>query len=114
MPIFKSMAYNEELAHRIRENLKGNSDIIEKKMFGGLAFLYKGKMSVGIVRDDLMARVVEGKYEEELSRPHVREMDFTRRPMKGFIFVEPEGYSSDADLNHYIVLGLEHAEQAAQ
>jgi len=107
------MAFNEELAYRIREHLQGNSQVTEKKMFGGLAFMYRGKMAVGIVKDELMARVVEGKYQNELSKPHVREMDFTNRPMKGFIFVKPEGYQSDAELNHYIVLGLEHAEEAA-
>ena len=107
------MAYNEELAHRIRENLKGNSDVSEKKMFGGIAFMYKGKMAVGVVKDELIARVLDNRYDEELKKPGVREMDFTGRAMKGFLFVEPSAYASDASLNHYITLGLEHADQAA-
>ena len=75
--------------------------------------MYRGKMAVGIVKDELMARVVEDKFQQELSKPHVREMDFTNRPMKGFIFVQSEGYASESDLSYYIELGLEHAEQAA-
>ena len=82
------MAYNEELAYRIRPHLLPFAEHIEeKKMFGGLSFLYKGKMSVGVVKDDLVVRVVSDKFEEALSMPHVQPMEFTGKPMKKFVQV---------------------------
>jgi len=101
------MAYNQILANRIREHLVTyKDDIIEKKMFGGLSFLYKGKMSVGIVGNDLAVRVIAIKMENELEKHNVRNMDFTKRPMKEFIYVEVEDYKN---LSYWIDLGIEHA-----
>ena len=107
------MAYNEALADRIRLVLGERADIEEKKMFGGIAFMYKGKMACGIVKDDLMVRVVVSKYESSLEKPHCREMDFTGRPMKGFLYVEPEGFGSEPQLAEWVGLGIEFAESAA-
>lgn len=107
------MAYNEALADRIRLALGAREGIEEKKMFGGLAFMYKGKMACGIVKYDLMVRVVASKFESSLEKPHCREMDFTGRPMKGFLFVEPEGFDSDRQLEEWVGLGIEFAENAA-
>lgn len=76
--------------------------------------MYKGKMAVGIVKDDLMVRVVASKYESSLGKPHCREMDFTGRPMKGFLFVGPEGFDTDRQLEEWIGLGIEFAEAAAK
>lgn len=81
----------------------------EKRMFGGLAFLYKGKMSVGIIKDDLVVRVISEKMDAEMKKTFVRAMDFTKRPMKEFIYVSPEGIKDELSLLHYIELGLEHA-----
>ena len=96
------MAYDEGLAQRIREIL-GGARITEKKMFGGLAFLSGGHMFVGIVGDTLMARIGPERYAEALRQPHVREMDFTGRPMKGYVFVDPPGIERDDDLERWIV-----------
>ncbi|MEO9965824.1 MAG: TfoX/Sxy family protein [Reichenbachiella sp.] len=105
------MAYNEELASRIKQHLLPfGGDITEKKMFGGLCYLYKGKMSVGIVKDELCVRVISPKDQEELKRDHVRPMDFTGKPMKEFVFVSAEGFLSEPDLAHWVNLGIEHAE----
>ncbi|MCV9388233.1 TfoX/Sxy family protein [Reichenbachiella ulvae] len=105
------MAYNEETAARIRQHLQPYGDIItEKKMFGGLSFLYKGKMSVGIVKEDLCVRVLSPGDQEELKKPAVRPMDFTGKPMKEMIFVSPAGFQSESDLAYYINLGIAHAE----
>ncbi len=105
------MAYNESLANRLREAfLPYHTDVEEKNMFGGLTFMYKGKMSCGIVKDELMVRVIDEKLEEVLERPYVREMDFTKRPMKGFIFVEEDAFKSDMDLKNWVELGIEHVE----
>jgi hypothetical protein len=74
-------------------------------MFGGVAFLTRGRMCVGIVTDDLMVRVGPDAHASLMGKPHVRPMDFTGRPMKGFLYVSPEGYESDADLSRWV----EHA-----
>lgn len=104
------MPYNEQIANRIRMQLQlFSEDFTEKKMFGGLSFLYKGKMTIGIVKDELAVRVIASKIDTELAKPHARPMDFTKRPMKEFIFVSEEGFKTESLLLHYIELGLEHA-----
>ncbi len=104
------MAYNEILANRVRLQLKAFPETFtEKRMFGGLSFLYEGKMTVGIVKEELAVRVVSTKMDEELSKPFVRPMDFTKRPMKEFIYVSEDGIKTELELLHYIELGLEHA-----
>ncbi len=104
------MPYNEQLANRIRAQIKlYKEDFTEKKMFGGLSFLYNGKMTVGIIKDELAVRVVADKMENELANPHARPMDFTKRPLKEFIYVAQDGFKTETELLHYIELGLEHA-----
>ncbi|NAS12340.1 TfoX/Sxy family protein [Poritiphilus flavus] len=111
------MPYNEDLEYRLSQAItwlpkEVAESITKKKMFGGLAFLYKGKMTVGVVKDELMCRVVSGKMEEVLAREHVRPMDFTNRPMKEFVFVSGEGYRTEEQLQSWLELGIEHAEHA--
>ncbi len=84
------MAYDEKLATRIRKVLSG-LPITEKKMFGGLCFLLDGNMLCGIVKDTLMVRVGPEQLEACLAKPHARAMDFTGRPSKGMLYVDPEG-----------------------
>ena len=81
------MAYDEDLADRIRRAIGPRGDVTEKRMFGGLAFLLDGKMFCGIVEDDLMVRVGPERYEAALAEHHVRPMDFTGRPMNGYVYV---------------------------
>ncbi len=102
------MAYDEALAERIRQILAGEPTT-ERKMFGGIAFMVCGNMLVGVTRDDLMVRVGAAAHEDSLARPHARPMDFTGRPMKGMVYVGPEGYASDADLREWVERGLSHA-----
>ena len=96
------MSYDEGLAERWREALQSQRGISEKKMFGGLAFMSRGYMFVGITGDILMARIGPDYYEQALSRPHVRVMDFTGKPMKGYVFVDPPGFESDSDLSDWV------------
>ena len=96
------MAFDEGLAERVREVLAGDRRIGEKKMFGGLAFLCREYMFVGIEGDRLMARVGPAAHAEALRRPHVRPMDFTGKPMKGYVYVDPPGLAEDADLAAWI------------
>ncbi len=80
-------------------------DVTEKKMFGGLAFLLDGKMFCGIVKDDLMVRVGPDKYEEALAEAYVRPMDFTGRPMNGYVFVGPGGSRIENALKKWVDQG---------
>jgi len=102
------VVYNEKLAAMIREALKNKRNITEKKMFGGLAFMLKGKMFCGIINDDLMVRTGPENYEKALSKPHSRPMDFTGRPMKGFVYVAPHGYKTAKALSRWITFGLDY------
>ena len=98
------MAYDEGVAERIRAVFDGRSDIVEKKMFGGIAFMHSGNMCCGIVRDTLMARVGADNYQSALARAGAREMDFTGKAMKGFVSVDPDGFTEDADLRDWVAL----------
>ena len=102
------MAYSETLAKKIRESIKGKRNITEKKMFGGLAFLLKGKMFCGIIKDDLMVRTGPEMYEKALSKSHTRPMDFTGKPLKGFVYVAPQGYKTVKSLSSWINIGLDY------
>ena len=102
------MAYDEHLAERIATVLKEKgSSFEEKKMFGGMCFMVDDKMCVGVVENRLMARVDPDDYETLLSEKGARPMDFTNRPMKGFIYVEPEGVDMESDLEKWVEYCLE-------
>ena len=83
------MPYDERLAGRVRAVMADADGVRERKMFGGLAFLLNGNMCCGVVRDDLMVRVGPDDYDQSLKRAHARPMDFTGKPMKGFVDVSP-------------------------
>ena len=102
------MAYDEGTAERIREVLADYSDVRERKMFGGIAFMLNGHMTLGLGNDDLMVRVGADKHEEALAQPHARKMDFTGRPMKGYVFVDAEGYAEDENLAAWVGRGVEY------
>ena len=100
------MAYDDGVAQRVREALIDQSDVVEKKMFGGLAFMVRGHMCCGIVGAELMVRVGPQGYESALSQPHARKMDFTGKPMKGFVYVSAAGFEDDGDLQSWVDRGL--------
>lgn len=100
------MAFDETLANRLRNLFAGNHDISEKKMFGGLCLLCRGHMFLGIVNNELMARVGPDNYLAALQQPHVRQMDFTGKPMKGYVFVSSDGIASDQQLEKWAELCL--------
>ncbi|MFC2080651.1 TfoX/Sxy family protein [Bacteroidota bacterium] len=84
----------------------------EKEMMGGLTFMVNGKMCVGIIKESMMARIGPDAYSEALKKKGCREMDFTKRPLKGFVYVDPEGYDMDEDLEYWISLALEYNPKA--
>jgi TfoX/Sxy family transcriptional regulator of competence genes len=96
------MAYDETLASRIRVALSPDPALSEKRMFGGLAFLYRGLMFVGVSGNKLMARVGKDNYQDSLGRHHVREMDFTGRPMQGYVYVESQGLKTEEQLSFWL------------
>jgi len=100
------MVYDEGLAERLRGILEDRGRASEKRMFGGLAFLSRGNMVVGIVKDELMVRVGPERHSQLAREPHARAMDFTGRPMKGFLFVSSEGLESDAELERWVERAL--------
>ena len=99
------MAYDEQLAARVRARLKGQPALIEKKMFGGLAYMSQGKMFAGILNSDLVVRVGPEANDSALKKPHTRPMDFTGRPMKGYIYVSPDGVKTAAHLRTWLTRG---------
>lgn len=90
------VAYDEELADRVRAVLLRGEAVTERQMFGGVAFMLGGHMFCGIVKDALMARLGPEAADRALDQPHVRPMDFTGRPMKGMVFIDPAGLQGDA------------------
>lgn len=96
------MAYDPGLAQRVREALSDRTGVTERKMFGGLAFMLHGHMFVGVQDDTLMARVGPARYAEALAMPHVRQMDFTGRPLTGYVYVGAEALQSDSQLAHWV------------
>ena len=103
------MAFDEGTAQRIREALDDRADVSEKKMFGGITFLLGGNMCVGVVGDELMVRVGAAQFEAALAELHAREMDFTGRAMKGFVYVAEPGFESDGDLCAWVERGVAFA-----
>lgn len=84
--------FSESLAERVRDALQDVPfEVEERKMFGGLAFMVRGYMTVGVVEDSLMAKLGPDATEKALTKPGVRPMDFTGRPMKGFVFIDDQG-----------------------
>ena len=109
------MAYDEGLAGRIRNALRDRDDVAERKMFGGITFMVAGRMACGVVHDELMVRVGRDGHDAALAEPHTRPMDFTGRPMRGMVYVEPAGVRSDADLARWVerAVNVATAEPAA-
>lgn len=101
------MAYDRGLAQRVREVLVDRPNISERAMFGGLAFLVDGKMFVGVRNSSLMARVGPERHQDALAMPSVRVMDFTGRPMKGYVYIDPPAISADRDLQAWVLWCVE-------
>ena len=104
------MAYAENDGQRVRDVIGDRDDVVEKKMFGGLCFMVRGHMAVGLTAAELMVRVGPDAWEDALAEEHAREMDFTGKSLKGFVYVDPAGWSSKKDLKKWVARGLAFAE----
>lgn len=103
------MAYDEELAERIRSKLKGKRGISEKRLFGGVGFLVGGNMACGVNKRDLIVRLSDDDFAPALKQPNVRVFDMTGRPMKGWIMVAAGGLRSDKELQSWIDKAYQYA-----
>jgi TfoX/Sxy family transcriptional regulator of competence genes len=101
------MAYDEQLEERIRRFFDTKRVKHEaKRMMGGLCFMVNGKMCVGVEKNRLMARIGPDAYDDALKRKGCRAMDFTGRPMRGFVFIENDGLNSPRELTYWLELAL--------
>ena len=96
------MAYDENLAGRIRAHLRKRTGVAERKMFGGIIFMLHGNMCCGVHRDALIVRLGPEQASEALAEPHTRVFDLTGRPMKAWVLVEAEGLAKDAQLGKWL------------
>jgi TfoX/Sxy family transcriptional regulator of competence genes len=103
------MAYDEKLADRARSALKGVKGLAERKMFGGLCFTVHGNMVCGVVDEKLMLRVGAENHEKTLTLKHAQPMDFTGKPMKGLVYVAPEGCKTTAAVKPWVKRALDFA-----
>jgi hypothetical protein len=105
------MAYDKELAARMFDMIEAMNppSLVEKKMFGGVAYLVQGNMACGVHQDGLMVRVGNDGYMAALNRPGGRPFDMTGRPMSGWVVVKPAGFQTDQALKEWISLGVQFA-----
>jgi len=103
------MPYDERLADRIREALLARPDIVEKKMFGGIAFMVGGKMAVGVLGEDLIVRLGPEDATAAISEDGVRPFDFTGRPSKTMVYVGPERIGDESGLAGWVEAGADYA-----
>ena len=106
------MAYDEKLANRIRERLADHPNIEEKEMMGGLTFMVNHKMCVGIIKDEMMCRIDPDLHETAIEKTGCRTMDFTKRPMKGYVMVDDTGMKTKKEFDYWINLCLEFNSKA--
>ena len=106
------MAYNEKLADRIRESLADTPKVEEKQMMGGLTFMVNGKMCVGIIKDELMCRIDPVIHDTEIEKTGCRTMDFTNRPMKGYVMIDDTGMKTRKEFDYWINLALDFNKSA--
>ena len=104
------MAYDENLADRVRGLLAGRSGVREQKMFGGLCFMLDGNMACGVLGSELVVRVGKENLDDALSRQHSRPFDMTGRPMRSFVYVAAEGLATDEGLADWAARGIAYAE----
>jgi TfoX/Sxy family transcriptional regulator of competence genes len=103
------VAYDEDLAQRVRDVLSARADVSERKMFGGIAFMVGGNMACGVLGEDLIVRLDKEESEKALAEDGVRPFDFTGKAMKGIVYVSPERTSDDAGLAEWVEAGADYA-----
>ena len=106
------MAYSEKLTSKIRDRFAGLPNVEEKEMMGGLTFMYNSKMCVGIIKDELMCRIDPAVHETAIQKTGCRTMDFTKRPMSGYVLVDESGMKTQKEFDYWIDLALDFNKKA--
>jgi len=106
------MAYSDKLADRIRESLQDVPNVAEKEMMGGLTFMINNKMCVGIIKDEMMCRIDPTLHESAIEKRGCRTMDFTKRPMKGYVMIDDTGMKTKKEFDYWIKLCLDFNTEA--
>ncbi|MBP6180379.1 TfoX/Sxy family protein [Flavobacterium sp.] len=106
------MAYDQNLANRVREKFVKLPNVVEKEMMGGLTFMYNDKMCVGIIKDELMCRIDPNLHDMVVEKIGCRTMDFTKRPMKGYVMIDDNGMKTQKDFDYWIDLALDFNKNA--
>ncbi|MES2680646.1 MAG: TfoX/Sxy family protein [Bacteroidota bacterium] len=106
------MAYNSKIADRIRESLMDLPKVEEKIMFGGVCFMVNDKMCIGVVKEEMMCRIDPDVEAVALEKTGCRPMDFTGRPMKGYVYVSDEGMKTKKNFDYWINLCLDFNSKA--
>lgn len=106
------MAFDEQLNQRLREAMVAHGDVEEKHMFGGTCYMLNGKMCVGVVKDEVMCRIDPAVYDEALEQPGCREMDFTGRAMKGYVYVSKDAVKTRKQLDYWVGLCVDFNSRA--
>jgi TfoX/Sxy family transcriptional regulator of competence genes len=104
----RGVAYNEELAGRVRAALADRTDVEEKKMFGGLSFMVAGQMCCGVLKNDLVVRIEPAEFDTLAAKPHVRPFDFSGRAMQGMVYVEDSGLADPGVLQRWVHRGTDY------
>lgn len=104
------MAYDQSIADEVRTAIGGHSGLTEREMFGGIAFMINGNMAVGVSGSELMVRVGKDAHDEVVSLPGARTFDMGARPMKGWLSVSEEGFSTEKDFAAWVERGVSYAE----
>jgi TfoX/Sxy family transcriptional regulator of competence genes len=103
------MTFSELTASQIRSVIQNTPGLSERHMFGGIAFMLEGNMCCGVIEDHLVVRVSPDTYDSALCEPHTRPMDFTGRPLPGFVYVDRAGFASDTSLRQWVDRGVSFA-----
>jgi hypothetical protein len=103
------MAYDEALAERVRAIIAVRSDVTERKMFGGIAWMLGGNMACGVLGEDVLVRLAHDDADRALAEPNTRVFDMTGRPARGMVVVDGGSVTADADLARWIDAGADHA-----
>ena len=103
------MPFNPQLLERIRQILANRNDVVEKKMFGGVAFMVRGHMACGPHNDDLLVRIGEEAASKVMAEPHVKPMMFTGKPLKPFATIQAAGIKTDDQLRRWVEMAAEYA-----
>lgn len=105
------MSYDLKAVERVRRVLAGRSDVVEKRMVGGLSFMVGGSMCCGVTGDALMVRVGAEARDRVLGEPHVRPLRLGGRPLAGFVCIDPAGFRTDATLRAWVQRGIDFVER---